>query len=179
MEGSTATLRADLRGEFEDGQARFEAMLAAIPAEAWELRSANPGWNVRQVVGHLADQPGATVMLVGLARSGRGMLNHAPIRLVDAMNGWQVRLRTRGLTPEAARKRFDTGFVRLLSLIDDVGDDEFDHETRAFRERRTVADAFRELGRQLDDHVPQVLAVIGGPVDPSPVVSTGQGRSPS
>jgi hypothetical protein len=157
MVDSTAVLRAELRHELADSRGRFHAMLDAIPPEAWEGRSANPGWNVRQVVGHLADQPDAAATLVALARSGRGLLNHAPIWLVDFANGWRVRLQTRGLTQQSARERFERGFERLVALVDDIGDDEFDLAATAFRERHTVADAFRELGRQLDDHVPQVL----------------------
>lgn len=163
MDTSPATLRTELRRELLDGQVRFHSTLEAVAAEIWDAPSTNPGWNVRQVVGHMADQPAAAAKLVGLARSGRGLLNHAPIRLVDAMNRWQVRLRTRGLSPEAARTRFDTGFLLLAALVDEIGDDEFDHETTAFREQHSVADAFRELGRQLDDHVPQVIGVIGDP----------------
>jgi hypothetical protein len=61
------------------------------------------------------------------------------------------------LTRQVARDRFERGFRQLVALVDDIGDDEFDLAATAFRQRHTVTDAFRELGRQLDDHVPQVL----------------------
>jgi hypothetical protein len=150
--------RSEIAEQLAGWRSEFHALVDRIGPDEWEGRSGNAGWNVRQVVGHLAAQPDASVRLVGLTRNGRGLLNRAPVRLLDGVNLWAVRITTRGVTPAVARERFDAGHRRLAMLLGEVRDEEFAMTSVCFRQRMTVADAFRELGHQLADHGPQVLA---------------------
>jgi len=151
-----ADLRAQIASELEEWQADFHRLVDRIELSAWEASSGNAGWNVRQVVGHLAAQPDASVRLVGVARSGKTMLRGVPHRLLDLISLWLVRMTSRGLTPEGARARYDAGHRRLTAILATVGEGEFLSTGVAFGQTMTVADAFRELGHQVDAHGAEV-----------------------
>jgi hypothetical protein len=150
--------RAQIASELEAWHRAFDELIDSIEPGAWEAPSGNAGWNVRQVAGHLAAQPGTCVRLVGVARSEKTMLKAVPLRLLDLFSLWAVRLTSRGLTPDGARARYEAGHQRLVALLADVGDAEFGKTGVAFGQRITVADAFREVGHQLDAHRREILA---------------------
>jgi hypothetical protein len=162
--------RGEIAASLDRWRMEFHDLVDQIGPDDWERASGNAGWNVRQVVGHLALQPAACAQVVGLARAGKGLLNRAPLRLLDLGNLWRVRATTRGLTPAAARVLFDTGHRCLRDLLDDVRDDEFESASMVIRSRVTVADAFRELGRQIADHGPQALAGVASTIGQSAAV---------
>jgi hypothetical protein len=156
MSQDVVDVRAQIASELERWQAEFNRLVDRIEPNAWEAPSGNAGWNVRQVVGHLAAQPDASVRLVGVARSGKTMLKGVPHRLLDLISLWLVRLTSRGLTPEGARARYDKGHRRLTALLACVGEGEFTSAGIAFGQTMTVADAFRGLGHQIDAHGAEV-----------------------
>ena len=162
-------VRAQIASEVEQWRAEFHRLVDRIEPNAWEAPSGNTGWKVRQVVGHLAAQPDGSVRLVGVARSGKTMLKGVPHQLLDLISLWLVRLTRRGLTPEGARARYDAGHRRLTALLAAVGDGEFGSAGVAFGQSITVADAFRELGHQVDAHSAEVqvgLDIAAGAVVP-------------
>lgn len=158
MSQGTADIRAQIAVELEGWRRDFDTLIEGIDPDAWEAPSGNAGWNVRQVVGHLAAQPDASVRLVGVARSRKTMLKGVPHRVLDWISLWLVRLTSRGLTPQRARDRYETGHRRLIALLATVGDGEFGSTGFAFGQAMTVADAFRELGHQIDAHRGEIQA---------------------
>jgi DinB superfamily len=156
MSEDAVDVRAQIAAELEQWQAEFSRLVDRIEPQAWEASSGNAGWNVRQVVGHLAAQPDAGIRLVGVARSGGTMLKGVPHRLLDLISLWLVRLTSRGLTPDGARARYDAGHDRLSALLAAVGEGEFSRAGTAFGQTMTVAQAFRELGHQVDAHSAEV-----------------------
>ena len=156
MSQSTVDVRAQIASDLDRWRAAFGRLVEGIEPGAWEASSGNAGWNVRQVVGHLAAQPDATVRLVGVARNGQTMLKGVPHRLLDLVSLWLVRATTRGLTPDGALARYEAGHRRLVALLADVGDDEFGTTGVAFGQELTVAAAFRELGHQVDAHTAEI-----------------------
>lgn len=99
-------------------EAQFDALIRALPVEAWTREAVTPGWDLRDHVGHLADWAFEAVAAIDVYRD-RAIWLADPDEGVDPWNERQVAAsRAAGETPVAAVARYDAGRAALLDAIE-------------------------------------------------------------
>lgn len=93
---------------------QFDALVRAVPFDAWELPGVTPGWTLKDHVAHLAAWFDVAAEALDAHRAEGGW-RPGP----DGIDAWNARAaaRDRGLTRTAALERFETGRRRLETAI--------------------------------------------------------------
>jgi uncharacterized damage-inducible protein DinB len=101
--------------------AHLDAILAALPIEAWTAAEVTPGWTIADHVGHLAAWCDEAVgVLEEHRRTGRW--RGLPPQGIDAWNEEQVR-RTRGTSVADLRRNHEAARERLRRAVAEMPDE--------------------------------------------------------
>ena len=157
MNSKPAHLREALISELEATRQAYHDLLGDIPQDGWESPTANPAWNVRQVLYHITVAVRMTPQDVNLIRSGR--LFEPPAWLFNLLNDWVTRWGARRQTAASLGAAYDRANSTLLALLDNLSDDELllsGHYPNVGGEmtggERTIADIFHFLTLHFAEH---------------------------
>lgn len=160
--------RAALRQELEAGRAAYHALLAAIPDDAWERPSANPAWNVRQMMFHSSMALRFLPLDVRAIRQGRAI--KPPMALFHFVNKWFTRLAAWRQTRASLAAEYDRQHAKILALLETLSPDDLalgaayppvdDSLTGGWR---TIADMIRYAAQHGAQHAADVRAALEKP----------------
>jgi hypothetical protein len=137
-----SSMREALRAGLETTRSQYHELLNSLSDEDWNRKSANPSWNVRQLMWHLAWSGGFTVSGVEACRKGKG--TNPPNWAADIANTWITRIGSRGAKKESVSKKYDEAHVKVIATLDGVQDDEWQKGARVFNQDMTVEKTFRD-----------------------------------
>ena len=107
-----------IRSELEATRLSYHNLLSEIPLSGWEAPTANPAWNVRQVMYHIVMAVRMTPQDVKLIQSGRFV--SPPAWLFNWINTWITRLGARRHTPQSLAAAYDEAHNTLLGLLEEL-----------------------------------------------------------
>jgi DinB family protein len=124
VEDPRAPDHAGFRAQDALVSAQFDALVRALPVEAWTVEAVTPGWDLRDHVGHLADWAAEAVAAIDVYHR-RGHWLADPDEGVDPWNERHVAAsRAAGETPVAALARYDASRLALLDAVDTLSVEE-------------------------------------------------------
>ncbi len=177
MNPSRASLRQAILDEMEETLVSFRALLETIPPEALELPTANPVWNVREVLYHMSLAPrfmlADTRMIIGYTRQHRwlyGVIERfVPKRLFDWLNEIYTRFRARGASLQSLAAEYERAHQMATRALAEVADDQFEMSLRypawdpLLTGQITVEKLFRYVKDHYETHAQEVLRALDGP----------------
>lgn len=157
--------RQALLSELEATRQSYHDLLGDISHDALEAPTANPAWNVRQVLYHITMAVRMTPQDIKMIRSGRFFT--PPAWLFNLLNDWSTRWGTRRQTPASLGAAYDGAHSTLLSLLDNLSDEELllsGHYPNVGGEmtggERTIADIIHFLTLHFAEHESVVRQVL-------------------
>ena len=159
--GATATspTREAIRAELEATRSQYHDLANSLSEKDWKQKSANPAWNVRQLMWHLAWAGGFTASGVEACRKGKG--TNPPNWIADAANTWITRIGSRGATKQSVRKKYDDAHQKVLASLDGVQDDEWQKSARVFSRDMTIEKTFRDHVEHFKEHEADIRKGLG------------------
>jgi uncharacterized damage-inducible protein DinB len=134
--------REAIRAQLEETRSKYHELLNSLSDEDWNKKSANPSWNVRQLMWHLAWTGGFTVSGVESCRKGKG--TNPPNWIADIANTWITRIGSRGSNRESVGKKYDEAHAKVIATLEGVQDDEWQKGARVFNQDMTIEKMFRD-----------------------------------
>lgn len=159
--GSTAAVadRNAIRAELEATRSQYHELVNSLSDEDWNKKSANPAWNVRQLMWHLAWAGGFTASGVESCRKGKG--TNPPNWIADAANTWITRIGSRGATKQSVGKKYDAVDQKVLASLEGVRDDEWQKSARVFNQDMTIEKTFRDMVEHFTEHEADIKKGLG------------------
>lgn len=109
--------RGTIRAALENAYHQNCELLATLGDSDLARPTANPGWRVRQLAAHIAEDEGG-VLFIG-KRLARGKNVKAPAFLVDLLNWWTLRKHRRA-RPADLLSLIETRHRELMHWLDDL-----------------------------------------------------------
>lgn len=157
--------REALRAELEDTRKAYHALLADIPDTAWEKPTANPAWNVRQMMWHMTMAPRFLPQDIKMLRNGRSF--KPPAWLFNWLNIWYTRWGSRQATKASVAAAYDVAHEEVIALLDTIRDDEWnlageypDINANLPGGQQTIADIFHYLTIHFREHEADIRSVL-------------------
>jgi hypothetical protein len=113
---------AGLLADVGSVDAGFDALIRAVPIEAWDATAVTPGWTLRDHVGHLADWMDEGARAIAVFHETGTWLSD-PEEGIDPWNERHV-VAARSETPPATLARYDGARRRLLDAADTLSVEE-------------------------------------------------------
>lgn len=148
-----------IRTELEDTKRRYHQLLDSLSPEDWNKKSANPSWNVRQLMWHLANAAGFILQGIDHCRKGKGP--NPPQFLVNPANNLMTTFGARGATPESVAAKYDAAHAKFLAALEGVQDDEWQKSAVAFGSETTIEQCFHDLTVHFNEHEADILKGLG------------------
>jgi hypothetical protein len=148
-----------IRAELEAMKIAYHELLDSLSAEDWKQKTANPSWNVRQLMWHIAWGNSFTMQGVDQCRKGNGF--NPPMAIVNPLNALWTRINSRSATPESVAKTYDDVHAKILACLDTVQDDEWQQGTRSFGNDMTIESCFHEAKSHFGEHSADILKGLG------------------
>ena len=159
--------REAIRSELEATRQAYHDLLGEIPQDALEAPTANPAWNVRQVLYHITMAVRMTPQDIKMIRSRRFFA--PPAWLFNLLNDWITRWGARQQTAASLAQAYDQAHSTLMALVDDLSDDELQlsgHYPNVGGEMtggdRTIADIIHFLTLHFVEHESDVRQALSG-----------------
>jgi len=114
------SLKEGLIREIEETRERFILLVNSIPESDYNLPTANPDWNVGDMLFHITLGPPTLAFETWLIAHVRGffqfVLDYAPASILERFNGLYAR-RGKRITPQSLIKAYEEGHARILSRL--------------------------------------------------------------
>lgn len=166
MKNELDPARAALQQELEETRTAYHKLLASIPDNAWERPTANPSWNVRQVLLHITI---AYKFLPQDLKMLRGRLFFTPPKgLFDKLNDWYTRWAARNQNAETLKAEFDKQHNNILRLLETIQSDEwrlsgtYPEINENLAGEQTIEDMFHYLSRHFHEHEAEIRKAVKG-----------------
>ncbi len=156
---ATAPDRDAIRADLEATKASYHELLNSLSDEDWKKKSANPTWNVRQLMWHIAWVLGYFPGSVERCRKEKGM--NLPTVLMNPVNTLITRVGSRGSTRQAVADKYDQAHITLLASLDEVQDHEWQKGVKSFGTYNTVESIFSEASKHFQEHQTDILKGLG------------------
>ena len=141
------------RAVLDASRDQFRALVQGLSDVEWSRRSDNAGWTNGQLCWHIAYTSGSGDLRVSRLRESKGMNPPAPIMaLLHLVSLWIVKTRSRGATPESVLALFEENLAKTASVVDTVGDDEWEKGAEFLGQPMTVGSAFRFIEDHIAEH---------------------------
>lgn len=159
--GATATspTREAIRAELETTRTQYHELRNSLSDQDWNKKSANPAWNVRQLMWHLAWAGGFTVDGVESCRKGKGW--NPPNLIADRANTLITRIGARGATRQSVGEKYDEAHQKVISCLDGVQDAEWQKRARVFSRDMTIEKTFRDMVEHFKEHEGDIKKGLG------------------
>jgi hypothetical protein len=158
MTDATPT-RESLRADLEATRTGYHDLLKSLSAEDMKKKSANPEWNVGQLMWHLAwghdHVPGA------VARARKGKNFSIPQGAFNFINPWLTRWGARRATPEKLAAHYDEGFNKIIAALDETPETELGNSAVFMGETRSAARHFETAVVHFKEHQVDILKGLG------------------
>jgi hypothetical protein len=159
MTTETAAIRDSLRDDLERARTQYIDLLDSLAPADWERTSANPAWNVRQLMWHMAWSLGMMPRGLAQLRKERGL--NPPASLLNGVNTWITRVGARKATPASVRQKYEAAHESALIALESVADGDWGKGARVFGEQRTVESTFRAMREHVEEHVADIRRGLG------------------
>ena len=159
MVAETTETRESIRADLQAAREQYLAVLDELGPGDWKRKTANPAWNVGQLLWHTALSLGFTARGIKGLRKGRGF--NVPGFLAHPLNTWTTKLGSLRATPASVRQKYEDAHRALLAALDEVGPDEWQKGATVLGEFRTVEGAFRNMPAHVEEHTADVRAALG------------------
>jgi len=151
--------REAIRAELEATKAGYHELLASLSDADWKKKSANPAWNVRQLMWHLAWGNGFIPDGVKSCKKEKGF--NPPQGIADLGNKWWTRFGSRSATPQSVAEKYDKVHEEIIGTLEGVQGDEWSKGTRMFGEYQTVESTLRSAISHFKEHQADILKGLG------------------
>lgn len=164
MNTSEDPIREAIRRELEETRLAYHNLLAAIPDDAWERPTANPSWNVRQVLFHITIAYKFLPQDLKLLRSER--MIPFPKSLFNLLNDWYTRWAARNHDRESLSAEFDKQHNNILRLLDTIQPDEWQRSgiypdiNENLAGEQNIADMFHYITVHFREHEAEIQAAV-------------------
>jgi hypothetical protein len=158
--------RDQLRQEIEATHLAFHRLLDSIPAEAYALPSANPAWNIGQVLYHMSIAPRFMVLDVQMISGQRWIYRLVPIiiprRLFDWLNARLTRYGARRISHDFLAQEYDRAHDATLRALETLDEADFARSMPypdwdpLLTGDVTMAVLFGYIKRHFDSHAEQI-----------------------
>ncbi|HEV8573350.1 MAG TPA: DinB family protein [Dehalococcoidia bacterium] len=156
---TTSPIRGAIRADLESTRSQYHELLSSLSDEDWNKKSANPSWNVRQLMWHLAWAGGFTPQGVESCRKGKGF--NPPNWIADRVNTLWTRTGARGATRQSVGEKYDAEHEKVLASLDTVRDDEWQKSARVFGRDLTIEKTFRDMMEHFKEHEADIKKGLG------------------
>ncbi|MCB8967494.1 MAG: nitroreductase family deazaflavin-dependent oxidoreductase [Ardenticatenaceae bacterium] len=171
-----------LHQELEETRAAYHALLAEIPDDAWERPSANPAWNIREMMTHIILAPKMLPLDIKMIRQKRWVT--PPAALFNWLNVPYTRFVARGQTRQSLAEQYDAAHTAVLALLDSIREDEWElaepypNINENLSGSQSIADMFHYLTLHFHEHVADVRQGLAAQEQGMPTVKppTGLGK---
>ncbi len=159
--GSTQAVpdRGAIRAELEATKTGYHELLTSLSDEDWKKKSANPAWNVRQLMWHLAWANGFIPSGVDRCKKEKGF--NRPESISNMINTWMTRIGSRGATPQSVGEKYDKAHRDAIASLDGVQDGEWTKGAKIFGEFQTVESTLRSPVGHFKEHEADILKGLG------------------
>jgi hypothetical protein len=151
--------KAAIRTELEQIRSDYHSLLDSLSEGDWKAKSANPSWNVGQLMWHLGFGMEFFSQSVGYCRKGKGP--NPPSFMIDIGNLFLTRFGSRGASPTSCGKKFDAAHQALLEALDGVQDGEWERSARIYGDVYTIESSFQGPGEHFGEHRADILKGLG------------------
>jgi uncharacterized damage-inducible protein DinB len=156
---TTSPTREAIRTELEATRSQYHELLNSLSEEDWNKKSANPAWNVGQLMWHLAWAGGFTASGVESCRKGKG--SNPPNWIADIANTWITRIGSRSAKREPVGTKYDEAHQKVIASLDGVQDDEWQKSARVFNRDMTIEKTFRDHVEHFKEHEADIRKGLG------------------
>lgn len=156
----TDSTQETIRQELETTRAAYHYLLSDIPDDAWELPTANPSWNVRQVLFHITIAYKFLPQDLKILRRNRMIA--PPKWLFDRLNDWYTRWAARGQNRHTLAAEFDKVHHNILRILGTIQADEWERSglypniNENLAGQQTIADMFHYLTVHFWEHEAEI-----------------------
>jgi uncharacterized protein (TIGR03083 family) len=158
--GTTSTVdRNAIRADLEATRSRYHQLLDSLSEDDWDKKSANPSWNVRQLMWHLGR--GMEFFSETVDQCRKGKAPNPPAFLIDIGNTVLTRWGSRGATKESVGAKYDAAHAKLLGVLDGVKDDEWQKGVTAYGRPHTIESVFRSVTAHFEEHEADIKKGLG------------------
>jgi len=151
--------RDALARELEETRTAYHALLNSLAPEDWNKKSANPAWNVRQLMWHVTW--GTAYVPRFVEESRRGKAFRPPQLIFNAVNPLITRLGSRSASAASLAAKYDAVHTAILAKLKEVRDDEWQNGVATYGQFNTVENAFRLASRHFAEHRADILKGLG------------------
>ena len=156
---ATSPAREAIGAELESTRSQYHELLSSLSDEDWKKKSANPAWNVRQLMWHLAWAGGFTASGIEACRKGKG--TNPPNWIADAANTWITRIGSRGANRQSLGEKYDAAHQKVLASLEGVQDDEWQKSARVFNRDMTIEKTFQDMTEHFKEHEADIKKGLG------------------
>jgi hypothetical protein len=114
------SLKESLIRELEETRERYILLVNSIPESDYNLPTANPDWNVGDMLFHITLGPPTLAFETWMIANARGffqfVLDYVPASMLERFNGLYAR-RGKRITPQSLIKAYEAGHARILSRL--------------------------------------------------------------
>ena len=154
---SEITNAEEARAALEQARNDFRELVLGLSDDEWNRDSKNAGWTNRQLCWHMAFGVGAGGQSISRLRKNKSMDPPGPLMaVINFASLWMVRIRSRSATSESLLAFFDEGYGKMLSLVDEIGDDEWSNGGVVLGEHTTVGGAFGFTSNHISEHAAEM-----------------------
>ena len=156
----TGSPREALREELEATRQAYHELLASIPDDAWNRPTANPKWNVRQMMFHITMAP--RFLPADIAMLRRGRTPTVPSWLFNLVNEALTGFAGKRQTRASLAAEYDKRHAIVMKLLDAIRPHEwslsakYPNINRNLRGTQSIASMFHYLTVHFEEHAADV-----------------------
>jgi hypothetical protein len=150
--------REALRQEMETTRTAFMALADSLTGADWRAKTANPAWNVGQLMWHVAWGTGAISGSVDGLKKGKGF--SPPSFIANPANRLMTKWGSRKATRESVKQLYDNGHRKALAALEGVKDDEWARSAKVFGTMQSVESLFRTVAEHFQEHERDIKAAL-------------------
>ena len=154
--------KEELRELLEGKSAELHELIDGMSAADFERKVPGSSWNARQLAWHIAFASNFFTGAIGSVRQGK---NSGPpawlFPLLEPVAGLVPKLQAREATPQSVGKAFDEGNAKVLALLDEIRDEEWERSAAVLGRPVTLEGVFREFAEHSEEHLAELRKAIG------------------
>jgi hypothetical protein len=156
MEQLQSRTREALRAELEANRTAFNTLVAGLTDADLPRMSANPSWNVCELLHQIVASLEAVPAELQAARRG-ALPPSLPPWLADPINARRARREARGQTRATLLARYAAAHTAAIAALDSVAEHEWGRRARFRHVEATIEALFRRQSDQLATHAAHIL----------------------
>ena len=156
----TYVSKAHIQTELAATRADWYKLLEQIPDSAFDSKTGNPAWNVKQLLHHIVQGFEYLPKEVQAAQKRRNLLP-MPQWFYDRAIIYITRITAIGCTRDSLCKRYEKAYATTTDYLDNIQDDQWHNPLQFFYIETTLEKLFERHVAHFDEHAEQICQGLG------------------